>query len=211
MYYDAKAELEKEIKKGRNVLSAIIVEESLKMRPMTSLDAKPKKPLVFISHRGTQTNFVSALVDLLEKCEFSKDNLFCSSVPGFNIALDDDTIDTLRSKFVDYRIYVIYVLTTDFFDSPYCLNEMGAAWVLQADYSIIVTKDMDESKIDGVLSKTRTRISFKDQREQLDARMIELRDKLLSFAELPKVDDVDWSRYYNIFLNHVMSQSQSQN
>ncbi len=106
---------------------------------------------------------------------------------------------------------VIYVLTTDFFDSPYCLNEMGAAWVLQADYSIIITKDMDESKIDGVLSKTRTRISFKDQREQLDARMIELRDKLLSFAELPKVDDVDWSRYYNIFLNHVMSQSQSQN
>ncbi len=112
MYYDAKAEFEKEIKEGRNVLNAIIVEESLKMRPMTSLDAKPKKPLIFISHRGTQTNFVSALVDLLEKCKFSKDNLFCSSVPGFNIALDDDIIDTLRSKFVDYRIYVISLVST---------------------------------------------------------------------------------------------------
>lgn len=29
--------------------------------------------------------------------------------------------------------------------------------------------------------------------------------------ELPKVDDVDWSRYYNIFLNHVIPQGQSQN
>ena len=162
-----------------------------------------KKPLVFISHRGSQVDFVTALVNLLNNCGFTRDDLFCSSVPGFNIDLDEDILETLRKKFVDYDIYVVYVFSTDFFDSAYCLNEMGAAWVLQVGYSIIVTHDMDESKIDGVVSKTRTRVSFKDNDLQLLNRMIQLRNKLLRFANLPEVDETDWNRYYRAFLDQL--------
>lgn len=164
-----------------------------------------KRPLVFISHRGTQVQFVSVLVDLLEKCGFKSDNLFCSSVPGFNIGLDEDIIETLRKKFVDYDLYVVYVFSTDFFQSPYCLNEMGAAWVLQVENSIIVTRDMDETVIDGVVNKTKTRVSFNDSVLQLKNRMAELRDKLLSFARLPKVEEVNWNRYYDKFISDVNS------
>lgn len=41
-----------------------------------------KHPLVFISHRGTQVQFVSVLVDLLEKCGFKSDNLFLQLSAG---------------------------------------------------------------------------------------------------------------------------------
>ncbi len=164
---------------------------------------KKKRPLVFISHRGTQTPFVTALVDLLEKCGFTCDNLFCSSVPGFNIGLDEDIIETLRKKFVDYDLYVVYVFSTDFFESAYCLNEMGAAWVLQVENSIIVMHDMDESVIDGVVNKTKTRVSFKDSDLQLKNRMAELREKLLSYAGIPKVEEVNWNRYYDKFISDV--------
>ena len=159
-----------------------------------------KTPMVFISHRSSQVQFVTALVELLEKCGFTSDNLFCSSVPGFNIGLDEDIIETLRKKFIHYNLYVIYVFSTDFFKSAYCLNEMGAAWALQVKNSIIVTRDMDETKIDGVVSKTKARVSFKETDLQLKTRMIELRDKLLSFANLPKVADVNWTRYYEKFI-----------
>ena len=170
-----------------------------------SVVSKKKRPLVFISHRGTQTQFVTVLVDLLEKCGFRNDKLFCSSVPGFNIGLDEDIIETLRKKFVDYNLYVVYVFSTDFFESAYCLNEMGAAWVLQVENSIIVTRDMDETVIDGVVNKTKTRVSFKDTDLQLKNRMAELRDKLLTFAGLSKVEEVDWNRYYDKFISDVNS------
>ena len=161
------------------------------------VNQKKKRPLVLISHRGT------AFVELLEKCGFKSDNLFCSSVPGFNIGLDEDIIETLRKKFVDYDLYVVYVFSTDFFESAYCLNEMGAAWVLQVEYSIIVTRDMDETVIDGVVNKTKTRVSFKDSDLQLKNRMVELRDKLLTFAGIPDVEEVNWNRYYDKFISDV--------
>ena len=206
-FFDAKEELEKEVKEGQRVLSSIIQELSLRGIIHEEDDQIKllinKRPLVFISHRKTQYSFVKAFVELLENCGFTGDNLFCSSVPGFNIGLDQDVVETLRNKFVDYDIYVIYVLSTDYFESPYCLNEMGAAWVLQVQNSIIITHDMDESKIDGVVNKTKTRVSFKDTDLQLASRMIELRDKLLRFVNLPKVNDVNWVRYYDKFINEI--------
>lgn len=164
---------------------------------------RKKKPLVFISHKSSQIQFVTALVTLLEKCGFTKENLFCSSVVGFQIGLDEDIVETLKAKFVDYDLYVVFVLSTDFFESAFCLNEMGAAWALQVQNSIIITRDMDESKIDGVVSKTKTRVSFKENNIQLKTRMIELRDKLLYFAGLTKVSDVNWVRYYDDFIRNV--------
>ena len=174
---------------------------------MTVKSAPAKRPLVFISHSGKQKVFVKALVELFESCGFCGENMFCSSVPGFNIDEGEDIVDTLRKKFVDYKLYVIYVLSSDFFDKPYCMNEVGAAWVLQAANSIIETCDLDDSKIDGVISKTKNRISFKnDDDDNLFDKMVELRDKLLCFADIPKVSETNWWRYYNIFLQKLSHQ-----
>ena len=208
MYYDAKEELKKELNEGLNVLNAVILEENMKMELQTansksSTMKSNKKPLVFISHRSTQEAFVTALVNLLENCGFSKENLFCSSVPGFNIGLGEDIIETLKEKFVEYDLYVLYVLSTDFFESAYCLNEMGAAWALQVKYDIIATRTLNEKKIEGVISKTKTRISFKDTPLQLEDRMIQLRDKLLTFASLPKIEEINWRRYYLAFQDQI--------
>ena len=208
-FFDAKEELEKEVKEGRSVLSAIIDEVSLKMKlpPETitigAATKQGKRPLVFISHRGSQEAFVTALVSLLERCGFTNENLFCSSVPGYNIGLDEDIIETLKKKFLDFNIYVVYVFSTDFFDSAYCLNEMGAAWVLQVDNSIIITRDMDESKIDGVVEKNKTRVSFMESDIKLQSRMIELRNKLTDFAGLPRVSEIDWLRHYSEFIDKL--------
>lgn len=207
---DAKQDLAYKVNSGRSVLSAIIEAESLKMNiklPRHAEDVnvdKKKRPLIFISHCGKQKAFVKALVELFESCGCSGDNMFCSSVSGFNIDEGEDIVDTLRKKFEDYNIYVIYVLSSDFFGSPYCMNEVGAAWILQFAYSIIETTDLDESKIDGVISKTKNRISFKnDDDDILFDKMVELRDKLLDFANVLRVSETNWRRYYNSFLDKL--------
>jgi hypothetical protein len=207
---DAKQDLANEVNSGRGALSAIIEAESLKRDLQSSClvgdvrAEKSMKPLVFISHSGNQKAFVKALVELFESCSFTGDNMFCSSVPGFNIDESDDIVDTLRKKFNDYNLYVIYVLSSDFFESPYCMNEVGAAWVLQAANSIIETSDLDESKIVGVISKTKNRISFKnDDDDILYDKMIELRNKILDFAGLGDVSESNWRRYYDNFLDKI--------
>ena len=162
-----------------------------------------KKPLVFISHNSSQEPFVTDLVNLLEDCGFTPDNLFCSSVPDFNIGFNHDIVETLKSKFLDYELFVIFVLSTDFFQSAWCMNEVGAAWAMQADYSIIETKYLDENAIDGVINKTKTRVSFKASEQLLSARMIEMRDKLLDFAGLKRVSEVSWLRYYKKFITQI--------
>ena len=207
---DAKQDLTNEVNSGRSVLSAIIEAESLKIEiqsPSISEDVnadKKKCPLIFISHCGKQKAFVKALVELFESCGFSGDNMFCSSVPGFNIDEGEDIVDTLRKKFVDYNLYVIYVLSSEFFDSSYCMNEVGAAWVLQVANSIIETRDLDEAKIDGVISKTKNRISFKnDDDDILYDKMIELRNKILVFVGLGDVSESNWRRYYDNFQDKI--------
>lgn len=207
---DAKQDLTNEVNSGRSVLSAIIEAESLKIEiqsPSISEDVnadKKKCPLIFISHCGKQNAFVKALVELFESCGFSGDNMFCSSVPGFNIDEGEDIVDTLRKKFVDYNLYVIYVLSSEFFDSSYCMNEVGAAWVLQVANSIIEPRDLDEAKIDGVISKTKNRISFKnDDDDILYDKMIELRNKILVFVGLGDVSESNWRRYYDNFQDKI--------
>ena len=85
---------------------------------------------------------------------------------------------------------------------------MGAAWVLQVDNSIIITRDMDESKIDGVVEKNKTRVSFKESDIKLQSRMIELRNKLTDFAGLPKVSEIDWLRHYSEFIDKLKGKEQ---
>ena len=97
LFYDAKEELTKEVREGRDVLSAIIEEVSLKtqlIEPETI--AKAKSPMVFISHSSKDREFAEALVDMLEVLGFDNSNLFCSSIDGYGIGLSEDVFETLR-------------------------------------------------------------------------------------------------------------------
>ena len=97
-----------------------------------------KKPMLFISHSSADEAIASSLVAMLRTLGFNKKNLFCSSVPGYDIPEGEDIYDTLATKFMEYDIYVIVLLSKNYYDSVACLNEMGATWVLKAKYSTIV-------------------------------------------------------------------------
>ena len=65
-------------------------------------------------------------------------------------------------------------------------------------------RDLDEAKIDGVISKTKNRISFKnDDDDILYDKMIELRNKILVFVGLGDVSESNWRRYYDNFQDKI--------
>ena len=204
MYYDAKEELTKEIKDGRNVLNAIIEKVSLKTQltePTTVAEAK--SPMVFISHSSKDKDFAEALVDMLEVLEFDSSNLFCSSIDGYGIGLSEDIFETLRSIFNGHNIFVIFIHSPHYYNSPISLNEMGAAWVLKTGFCSFLTTDMKFEMMKGVVNdKT---ISIKVDADDAPSRLTQLKDKLISTFCLKSIDNIKWERKRQTFLTKVLT------
>lgn len=139
-----------------------------------------KRAKIFISHSVQDIAFVRPLVDLFEHIGLSADNMFCSSVPGYNIPLDNNIYDYLKDQFQNYDLRVIFVLSENYYNSPASLNEMGAAWVLQHKYTSILIPQFDFRDIKGVIDQMRISIKLDSDRSELKARLNELRDSLIS-------------------------------
>lgn len=164
---------------------------------------KEKQPLLFISHSSDDEEIASALVTLLRTLGFNKGNLFCSSVPGYDIAEGEDIYETLVSKFTDYNIYVILLLSANYYKSVACLNEMGATWVLKAKYSTLVCPGFTIPEIKGAVNPTKMAVVLDDVR-RVNGKLNQLKDHLIEFFHLPEIeDDTIWENDRNVFLQSL--------
>ena len=161
---------------------------------------KVKKPLLFISHSSANENIATNLVQLLRTLGFNNKNLFCSSVPGYDIKEGEDIYDTLASKFQDYNIFVIFLLSSEYYQSAACLNEMGATWVLKANYSTIVCPGFSIPEIKGAINPSKMAVVLEDNK-RVNGKLNNLKDRLIEFFGLPEVeDDTIWENDRNKFI-----------
>ena len=161
---------------------------------------KVKKPLLFISHSSATENIATNLVQLLRTLGFNNKNLFCSSVPGYDIKEGEDIYDTLASKFQDYNIFVIFLLSSEYYQSAACLNEMGATWVLKANYSTIVCPGFSIPEIKGAINPSKMAVVLEDNK-RVNGKLNNLKDRLIDFFGLPEVeDDTIWENDRNKFI-----------
>lgn len=150
--------------------------------------AHRKEPLLFISHSSANEDIAESLVQLLRTLGFNNRNLFCSSVPGYDIKEGEDIYDTLASKFQEYDIYVIFLLSSDYYQSAACLNEMGATWVLKANYSTIVCPGFSIPEIKGAVNPSKIAVILEDTK-RVKGKLNQLKDRLIDFFNLPEIDD----------------------
>lgn len=164
---------------------------------------KVKKPLLFISHSSANENIATNLVQLLRTLGFNNKNLFCSSVPGYDIKEGEDIYDTLASKFQDYNIFVIFLLSSEYYQSAACLNEMGATWVLKANYSTIVCPGFSIPEIKGAINPCKMAVVLGDYK-RVNGKLNNLKDRLIEFFGLPEVeDDTIWENDRNKFIESI--------
>jgi hypothetical protein len=166
--------------------------------------SKKKTPMVFISHASVDTKFAEALVDMLEGIGLNQSTLFCSSVDGYKIPLGQNIFDYLYALFQEHELFVIFVHTPNYYKSPACLNEMGAAWVLKTNYYSILSKDMSFDDMKGVVKPDTISIKV-DKDEDAPGRLTELKDKLIKILKLEPIDEILWERKRNNFLRLVNS------
>jgi hypothetical protein len=110
-----------------------------------------KSPLIFISHSSQDKAHVELIVKLLKDMGFGQDKVFCSSIPGYGIKLNEDIYYKLLSLFNEHDLYVIFVHSPNYYGSAVGLNEMGAAWVLKTSFCSFLLPGFDYSEMKGVV------------------------------------------------------------
>ena len=162
------------------------------------------KPKIFISHSSADLKYVEPLVELLADIGMTNDNLFCSSVPDYAIPLNQDIYDYLASLFRECKLYVIFVLSDNYYNSPACMNEMGAAWVLKNEYTSILLPKFEYKEIKGAVNPNKIGMKLDDDDELLKKRLGELKN-IISEKFGISVPDMRWEKKRNDFISKIKS------
>ncbi len=190
----------KEVTKELTKKAILSLEESKKIETSNVENAVTEKPLLFVSHASSDEKTVTGLVEMLRTIGFNKKNLFCSSVPGYDIPEGEDIYDFLQEKLTGYKLFVIYVLSESYYNSVACLNEMGAAWVLKANYSTIILPGFQIPEIKGAINPRKMAVVLEDGK-RVNGKLTQLKDRLVDFFDLPETeDDTIWENDRNKFI-----------
>lgn len=108
-------------------------------------------PKVFISHSYKDKLLVDALVELLVSAGIDKQKIIASSTPGTQIHTGKSLYRELRTELSNNKAFVIFMLSDNFYSSPVCLNEMGAAWIKRLKYRFMILPGFSFSNIRGVI------------------------------------------------------------
>jgi HAD superfamily phosphoserine phosphatase-like hydrolase len=103
---------------------------------------------IFISHSSSDKLYANLLMDFLTNgLGIGHSDIFCSSISGADIPIGVDFNDYIISKIKESsEFYTIAIISNSYYNSRYCLYELGAAWGLgKANDNIIpfLVEDMD--------------------------------------------------------------------
>lgn len=162
-----------------------------------------KSPKIFISHSSYDTDYVSNIVELLEDLGIREDQLFCSSIPGYGIPLDEDIYDYLKQQFQEYDLHTIFVLSDNYYKSPACLNEMGATWVLQKRYTTILLPGFDFKEVKGAINPTKISIKLDGGLLDISEKLGQLKNSIVKEFSLTPISDIRWEKKRNDFIDKI--------
>ncbi|WP_252503640.1 toll/interleukin-1 receptor domain-containing protein [Sporosarcina sp. Marseille-Q4943] len=115
---------------------------------------------IFISHASKDREYVKELVNLLTPLNVP--NIICSSLHGYHIPNDADIYEYLARN-LNRNGRVIFVLSKNYYDSAACLNEMGACWILNKNYTTILTPNFEFEEIVGAINPNQMSFKFNDE------------------------------------------------
>ncbi|PUV24531.1 toll/interleukin-1 receptor domain-containing protein [Sphingobacterium athyrii] len=99
---------------------------------------------IFISHSSKNSKYGQAIVDLLVSIGVSSDQIIFTSNDAFGIPSGQNIFNWLKTKITE-KPHVIYLLSPEYYKSIACLNEMGAAWIVENEHTIIFTPGFSPS------------------------------------------------------------------
>lgn len=162
-----------------------------------------KEPKLFISHSTEDRAIVERFVTMLEQIGVKQRHLFCSSIPAYGIPQGVGNIyNYIRDEMVNDNLFVIMMLSHNYYLSPVCLNEMGAAWIKQAAYQSILLPGFSFPEIKGAIDPRDMSFSLDDV-ENRNQALSDLKERIMAHLELEPIDAGLWERFRNKFISEL--------
>ena len=170
---------------------------------LKTLCTEEKDPVIFLSHRSSDKKYGDALEKLLVGMGIKNHQLIYTSHPLHKIPLDSNIYDYLREN-IGRRTFVIILWSNEYLESPTCLNEMGAAWVMQTDYTNVYTPTFSfgNPKYHECAVDTRKMGAVLNGDQHCKASMIEFKNKIAKMFDL-QVDEQTWTYLLDEFVKDV--------
>lgn len=121
---------------------------------------------VFISHSSANKEIVEQLSSYIEKLGVPSDHIFCSSVISQGID-NGDKLGKAISEAIEQSRILMFLLSRDFVNSVYCMQELGVGWHLseqgKAKCFWLVLPDISLSEIKGFINSNVVKFTFIDE------------------------------------------------
>ncbi len=126
--------LDELIKGNRTIEKQMLVPDFFdKKEKIPALITKASDPFIFISHSSKDKRIVGSFIDkVLKLClKIETNQIFFTSFEESTIESGIDFRNAIKENLIKASL-VVLIITDNYKDSEVCLNEMGAAWVLNA-------------------------------------------------------------------------------
>lgn len=162
-----------------------------------------KQPKIFISHKTEDKPYVEKIVRLIEYIGVKREDIFCSSMAGYGVPNSKDIFDFLREQFEKHELFMVFVHSQNYYNSPVSLNEMGAAWVLRNDYISILLPSFDFNEMNGVINSRTAGIKLDADIYETKDRLNQLRRTLANIFGLDDKENIAWEKARDTFIEEV--------
>ena len=167
--------------------------------PIMAISEK-REPKIFISHSSRDRDFVAQIVTLLDGIGLNQTQIFCSSLPGYDIPIDTNIFDFLRGQFLKYDLHVFFIHSSNYYESPISLNEMGAAWALKSTCTSILLPGFPFTGMKGVVNSEDVAIKLDNDETEVKDKLNQLHSKIAEEFKLTKKPDIIWEKNRNAFI-----------
>lgn len=152
---------------------------------------------VFISHAVKDTKIAAEIVDLIEHgIGVPEAEIFCSSLDGYGIPTGKTFVMHMKEQMYEPKV-VILLLTPSYFESKFCLSELGAAWVMSHHIFPILVPPLGYDDVKDVLLGTQV------SKINDELKYNELRDHLTEVVILNKTSSTKWETKRRAFLKNI--------
>jgi hypothetical protein len=166
------------------------------------VNTNEKKKKILISHNGEDKEYCEIIVDFLEKIGLTEKEVICTCISGYGVGLNNNIYEWLSEQF-NNDLYVIFMLSDNYYNSAPCLNEMGAAWVMQKHYTSIILPGFNVNKIQGAVDPRKMAFILDNDDEEIRQKLVEMRDILVQEFQLERPTEAKWNRITKYFIDSV--------
>lgn len=129
------------------------------------------KKKVFISHSTANKNIAEQLSSHIEKLGINSNSIFCSSIIGQGVNGDEKLNEKIFHSLAKAKI-LVYLLSYDFLNSSYCMEELGVGWFLsqkrKAHCFYLVLPDVELTDLHGFVNSKIDKFLFLDEAHKDD-------------------------------------------